>query len=167
MNRWFAVYTHPHAENQAANHLGYQGFEVYFPRYMKSRRHARKVDWFPAPLFPRYLFVKVDSNINHWSPVNSTIGVSFLVSQGKMPVEVPKQIVKELKLREDSSGLINLVNARALNTGDQIRVTSGSFVDHIGLFQQFDDNQRVTLLLRLMGREVQMSIAADRVEKVL
>jgi len=167
MNPWFAVYTHPHAENKAANHLSYQGFEVYFPRYMKSRSHARKVDWFPAPLFSRYLFVRVDTAINHWSSINSTIGVSFLVCQGKTPVEVPKQIVKEFKSREDGFGLVSLIKFNTLKSGDQIRMTSGSFVDHIGILQQFDDKQRVTLLLSLMGREVQMSVAADRIEKVL
>ena len=33
---------------------------TYLPRYLKRRRHARRVDIVAAPLFPRYLFVAID-----------------------------------------------------------------------------------------------------------
>ena len=34
--RWFVAHTHPHAEAKATAHLNRQGFEVYFPRYLKA-----------------------------------------------------------------------------------------------------------------------------------
>ena len=58
--RWFVAHTHPHAEAKATSHLNRQGFEIYFPRYLKRRRHARRIETVAAPLFPRYLFVAVD-----------------------------------------------------------------------------------------------------------
>ena len=57
---WYAVHTHAGAETKAVWHLENQGFSVYLPRYLRRRRHARKVDWVPTPLFPRYLFVFMD-----------------------------------------------------------------------------------------------------------
>ena len=57
---WHVVQTRPRSENKAALHLQRQGFEVYLPRYLKRRSHARKVDFVPAPLFPQYVFVAVD-----------------------------------------------------------------------------------------------------------
>ena len=50
---WYAVYTQPHAETKAAWHLNRQGFEIYVPRYLKRRRHARKIETVAVPLFPR------------------------------------------------------------------------------------------------------------------
>ena len=53
--RWYVVQTHVHAESKAAAHLLRQGYETYLPRYLKRRRHARKIDLVSKPLFPRYL----------------------------------------------------------------------------------------------------------------
>ncbi|MGH9550353.1 MAG: transcription termination/antitermination NusG family protein, partial [Terriglobales bacterium] len=50
--KWYVVQTHPYAETKAAAHLGRQGFETYLPRYVKRRRHARRVNTVAAPLFP-------------------------------------------------------------------------------------------------------------------
>ena len=51
-HRWYVVRTQPHAESKASAHLGRQGFETYLPRYLKKRRHARRVETVQAPLFP-------------------------------------------------------------------------------------------------------------------
>ena len=59
-----------------------QGYETYLPRYLKRRRHARKVDFAAKPLFPRYMFVAIDMATQRWRSVQSTIGVSRLVTNG-------------------------------------------------------------------------------------
>ena len=58
--RWYVVQTQVNGEVKAAQNLLRQGFEIYLPRYLKRRRHARKVDFAAKPLFPRYLFVAID-----------------------------------------------------------------------------------------------------------
>ena len=54
MTPWCAVQTHVCAEDKAAFHLRRQGYEVFLPKHLKRRRHARRVDWVPrpAPLSP-------------------------------------------------------------------------------------------------------------------
>ena len=42
-SRWYVVQTQPHAESKAMGHLIRQGFAAYLPRYLKRRRHARKI----------------------------------------------------------------------------------------------------------------------------
>ena len=58
--RWYVVQSQPNAELKAVAHLNRQGFATYLPRYLKRRRHARRVEIIAAPLFPRYLFVSID-----------------------------------------------------------------------------------------------------------
>ena len=60
--RWFVVQAQPNAEHKAVAHLNRQGFTTYLPRYLKRRRHARRMDVVAAPLFPRYLFVSIGSD---------------------------------------------------------------------------------------------------------
>ena len=43
--RWYVVQTQVNGELKAAQNLVRQGFEVYLPRYLKRRRHARKIDF--------------------------------------------------------------------------------------------------------------------------
>jgi transcriptional antiterminator RfaH len=41
--RWYVVQTHVHAETKAVLHLDRQGYATYLPRYLKRRRHARRI----------------------------------------------------------------------------------------------------------------------------
>src|SRR3954468_18818076 len=102
--RWYVVQTRPRAEVKAATHLQRQGFEIYFPRYLKSRRHARRVETVAAPLFPRYMFVAMDMAVQRWRAVQSTFGVARLVCLGENPAEVPNSVINDLKRGQDERG---------------------------------------------------------------
>ena len=166
MSTWYAVHTHPQAEGRAAFHLTRQGYGVYLPRYLKRRSHARKVDHVPAPLFPRYLFVNIDESAGRWRSINSTVGVSHLVCQGTRPMEVPGEIIASIREQENETGIVSLNPTKALRPGDKVLVNAGPFDQRVGLFEELSDNQRVTLLLGLMGQQVRVQLNAELVEKV-
>jgi transcriptional antiterminator RfaH len=162
---WFAVHTHAQGENKAAFHLRRQGYTVYLPQYLKRRNHARKVDWLPSPLFPRYLFVNFGDTAGRWRPINSTIGVSHIVCQGTSPMEVPGAIVDNIRACENDKNLVNLNTADSFKIGDKVLVNAGPFDEHVGLFQGHDDKQRVTLLLTRRGRDVLGRVNAELIDK--
>jgi transcriptional antiterminator RfaH len=91
-SHWHVVQTHSRAEEKAAVQLLRQGYDIYLPRYLKRRRHARRCKSIPAPLFPRYLFVSFDRQVQRWRSIQSTIGVSQLVCNGEAPASVPEEI---------------------------------------------------------------------------
>lgn len=154
---WFVVYTHPHCERTAEDHLSRQGFETYLPRYLKRRRHARRIDTVAAPMFPRYLFVTVDMLSQRWCSIRSTVGVSTLVSWGDRPAEVSNDIIRSLRDRE-VDGLVALNQRSRFNPGDRIRITEGAFAGCQGLFENMSDRARVALLLDLLGRKVRVLV---------
>jgi transcriptional antiterminator RfaH len=160
---WFAVHTQPLAEQKAAGHLERQGFEVYFPRYGKVRRHARRVDKVIRPLFPRYLFVAIDLAAMRWRAIRSTIGVRDLVRAGEAPVPVSDGVVTAIREREDGEGLVRLCQRADLRTGQKLRVLTGALCDQVGLFEDISDDDRVTLLLNLLGRPVRVQLSLDAV----
>ena len=159
---WYAVHTHARDEMKAMRHLGYQGFEVYLPQHLKRRRHARRTDWVPSPLFPRYLFVRMDTDGARWRAINSTIGVSYLVCNGERPTSVPPGIIEEILARTGDDGMV-AVNREPFRKGTPVRIMDGTFCDHVGLFECADDNERVFILLELMGRQVKVRIPAEAV----
>jgi transcriptional antiterminator RfaH len=158
---WYVVHTHVHAEAKAAAHLVRQGYAIYLPRYLKRRRHARRVETIAAPLFPRYLFVAIDRMTQRWRSIQSTIGVSHLVGNGDEPASVPASIVDELRYREDERGLVQLDVRPHFAPGDPICVMDGVFADCLGLFEGMADRHRVAILLDLLGRKVRVVLKGD------
>lgn len=159
---WYIVRTHARAEVKAALNLERQGFPTYLPRYLKRRRHARRVEVVPAPLFPRYLFVAIDIASQRWRSIQSTFGVAQLVCNGDDPSTVSAAIVDELRKREDDKGYIQLVR-RGFARGEKVRVVEGVFSACFGLFEGMTDNERVTVLLDLLGRKVRVIMDRDAV----
>ncbi len=158
---WYVVQTQPNAENKAAWHLTRQGFDVYMPRYRRRRRHARRVDMVPSAFFPRYMFVAIDLASQRWRSIQSTIGVSRLVCNGDRPAAVAERIVTQLKSREDVEGFITLDPKPLFAPGDKVRVQDGVFEECLGLFEGMTDNERVRILLDLLGRKVRVLLDAD------
>ncbi len=161
--RWYVVQTQPHAENKAAMHLGRQGFATYVPRYLKRRRHARKVETVSAPLFPRYLFVAIDTTSQRWRCVQSTIGVSHLVGNSDEPIALADKVIEELRHREDEAGFIRLLSPPRFRPGDAIRVLEGAFSACLGIFEGMTAAERVAILLDLLGRKVRVVMDAELV----
>ncbi len=166
MAQWFAVHTQPHAEHKAKFNLERQGFEVYLPRYLKRRSHARKIEWVPSPLFPRYLFTAFDPAVARWRAIMSTFGVSHLICHGNRPIAVPDDVVEQIRGREDEKGLVTLALQAPFEKGDAVPVTAGTLADQVGLFDRMTDDDRVVILLKMLGREVSTSLPLNAVRAV-
>lgn len=161
--RWFVVQTQFNGEARAALNLRRQGFEVYWPRYLKQRRHARKIDVTARPLFPRYMFVAIDATTQRWRSVQSTLGVARLVCNGDEPARVPEGVVGAIKAREDGNGFVILDDKPAFAPGDKVRVVVGAFRESEGLFASLADHDRVSILLEMLGRKVRVLLGAGMV----
>ena len=163
--RWYCAYTKPEAEVWTRSNLWERGFEVYLPRYAKRRRHARRIDWIEAPLFPRYLFVRADFEERAAAGASYAPGIVQLVRFGESPAVVPDRVVAELREREGENGLIDLDNgngvASRFQAGDLVRIDEGTLCDRVGLFQTRVDAERVYILLNLLGRDVRIAVNAN------
>jgi transcriptional antiterminator RfaH len=161
--RWYVVQTQPHAERKASLHLARQGFETYLPRYLKRRRHARRIETVVAPLFPRYLFVAVDMATQRWRNIQSTIGVSCLVCNGDEPAALPARVMDQLRSNEDERGFVRVDTRPRFAPGDKVRILDGAFAATMGLFEAVADKDRIAILLDLLGRKVRVVLDVDYV----
>ena len=150
--RWYVVQTQLHREAKAAQQLENQDYRVFLPRFLKSRRHARKFETVLAPLFPRYLFIILDLTRDRWRSVNGTFGVDRLLMRGGEPEPVPRGLVEQLIENADANGAV--MPGSALKVGDKIRVSAGPFAELLGTLERLDDNNRVRVLLEIMGGKI-------------
>ena len=158
MRKWYVVHCRVNAEQRAEINLERQDYEVWLPMYHKTRRHARRVETVLRPLFPRYLFVRLDLSSQLWRPILSTFGVHTIVSTAEGPLAIDDEIVAALRARADAEGVFEIARS-VINPGDQVRVQGGPMADLEGIFQVELDSDRVLILLKLMGREVQIGRA--------
>ena len=163
MIRWYVVHTQPHGEERALVNLQQQGFGVYLPRYLKRRRHARRVEAVRRPLFPRYLFVRFDRETARWRSINGTFGVAHLVCRGNEPVPVPDQVIAAIQAYHNDDGLVVLDHPASFRPGQILEIVDGPLAWHTGLFQRLDENERVVLLLDLLGRQVAATVPVEAV----
>jgi transcriptional antiterminator RfaH len=162
LTSWFVVRTQSRAEEKAMQHLINQGFVTYLPRYRRRVRHARRNEIVLRPLFPGYLFVNLDPDRCRWRSINGTVGVRAILSNGDAPLAVPDRIIDEIKAREDETGAVKLA-APTFARGQVVRLLEGPMADVNGLFEEMRDENRVVLLVSLLGRKVRMQVPAAAV----
>jgi transcriptional antiterminator RfaH len=162
--RWYLVHTKPSAEAVAQLNLERQGYETYLPRLLqrvlwRQQRRERVV-----PLFPRYLFLRLDSGRQTLSPVRSTAGVATVVRFGAEFAIVPDPVVGDLRSRADpATGLHRLSDAIKLVRGSAVQIVASAFDGLEGIFERTAGGDRVVVLLALLGRMTPVQVPVDTV----
>lgn len=162
---WYVAQTQIQSEAKASANLVQQGFEVYVPRYLRTVRHARRVNVVKAPLFPSYIFVRIDMETQRWRAINSTVGVKRLVGHEGTPARIATDVVEGLKQHEQADGFMSMMSpAVRFKAGDAVRILRGAFDSCRGIFQARTDNERVEILLEMLGRKVRVVTDAQLIE---
>jgi len=166
MAQWFAVQTKPRAEAIARAHLERQGYHCLFPRIRRIRPGPDGlVDRIEA-LFPRYLFIEVDTAVVSLAPVRSTRGACGIVRFGSRPAPVPEAVITNIRSREDAQGLVQL-RPPELTPGARVRVSDGPFAGLVAVFESFCGSERVRLLLDAMGVASRVVVPRDQLGAML
>ncbi|WP_045835456.1 transcription termination/antitermination protein NusG [Hyphomicrobium sp. 99] len=156
---WIAVNTHPNRERSAEQNLRNQGYEVYGPVIRKQIRHARRVSDVLRPLFPGYLFVRLNDTQSRWRPILSTVGVRSVVCTRDVPCILPVQLIDDLKAREKDGVIARSVSSPQL--GETVRVGRGAFDGLAGKIIDLAENDRLVVLMDFLNRPVRVKISSD------
>jgi transcriptional antiterminator RfaH len=165
MKQWYVAHTQAHGETRALFNLKRQGFEAWLPRVWRKRRHARRAETVLRPLFSRYLFIHIDLEVEPWRPILSTFGISYVVGGDSGPHPIPDAVIDALMARTGPDGYFEL-GAESFRSGDKVRILEGPLAELEGIFQAASDDERVMILLRLMGREVRVTVSGNDIEAV-
>ena len=165
INRWYGVWCKPRQESVAEENLQRQGFHVYLPRILtRQRRRGQWTDVVEA-LFPRYLFIRVDPLRRSTASVRSTRGAIGLVCVGREPAVVPDEVMDMLLQREDSTLGLRKDDRPLFRAGDPIKLIDGPLAGIEGLFAHKDGEQRVLVLLELLGKTNKISVSRDSIAR--
>lgn len=167
------------AMSEVAERLDLGGFEVFYPTERQRRRvRARCRGVVVLPLFPRFLFVRLDlaDPLERWKLVPRIEGVRHLLWRGhERPTPLPLGAVAELQANQrvrdaEFDDVVRRVKPPPFREGAEIRVTQrkpdgdpGPFFGLAGTVL-VSSAERVRVLLGLFSGEVPVELGADEVE---
>jgi transcriptional antiterminator RfaH len=159
---WYLIHTKPRQEALALTNLSRQGFECYMPMLRLQKIRQRKTALVAEPMFPRYLFIRLDTSGSgqSWSPIRSTLGVNQLVRFGGQPAKVDGQLIDLIRSREQGTHAQPLFSA-----GDSVTVADGPFAGLEAIYQNTDAESRSMILLNILSKPVSMHIDTASLRK--
>jgi len=112
-------------------------------------------------LFPRYLFLHLEVGEQVLAPVRSTLGVAAIVRFGCEYAVVPDQVVEDLRMSADpGTGLHRLRSPPSFAPGTRVRIVAGAFDGVEGVFLRESGDERVVVLLKILGQSTPARIPA-------
>ena len=115
-------------------------------------------------MFPGYLFVKINTELDKWNRIRSTRGVSHLVVFGERLAEIPNQVIAYLKSGADEDDIFRQkITRQEFQKGDKLVIEKGMFKDKEATFLAKKSKERVSILLRFVNHLITADIPASDV----
>ncbi|MDA7720332.1 transcriptional activator RfaH [Alphaproteobacteria bacterium] len=166
---WYIVQCKPNSVQIAVHNLEYQSFGTFLPLEEFTKRKGKVFHRQIRPLFPGYLFVQLDPAQGPWRKVNNTRGVSRLVHLGAKPSVVPNSVVEALMAVCDERSILHQTNETLLSkvhTYGQARVTQGPFSGFVATVANIEPNNRIQILIEVMGQGTRVEIDAGALQPI-
>jgi len=151
MPHWYALHTKPRQELRALEHLQRQAYDAYCPLLRERRRKHGEYTWLIAPLFPRYLFLRLCLGRDSIASLRSTRGVCALVQFGGHIPPVPASFIDGLRQHEAGEGEPAQTLEPDWQPGQQVQIEEGPFAGLQAIFQARQAQDRVLVLLDLLA----------------
>ncbi len=160
MVEWYVVETQRHRETVARAVLGERGVTSYLPCIAQWPRPA--VGAAIGPLFPGYLFVRLDL-AEQAHRILRTNGVKSFVAFGGAPVALGDDVVDFLREREGPDGLVQIGAAQIEGVNDiggaAVRIVDGPFRGLTAVVTaRLAARARVQVLMEILQRQTSVEL---------
>ncbi len=162
--RWYAIQTKGNKERDVAKRLMDLKLEIFLPWLRDRRRIGSKYQWVLVPLFPGYLFCRLDIVVSgkaaRYSP-----GVKDFLKFGNEITEISNDII--VALQERCPRGVAAIDPVSLTAGDCIRINEGPFAGLEAIFEKkMKGSERVAVLLEILGRQTRLVLPSETVTKL-
>jgi len=153
-DRWFALRVKSRCEKVVSMVAQNKGFEEFLPLYPSRRRWSDRLKSVELPLFPGYLFCRLDPQ--HRLPLLTIPGVLHLVGVGKTPVPIEDVEIAALQATIRSGLLAE--PWPYLEIGQRVRLNEGPLAGLEGILIETSKPQRIVVSVTLLKRSIAVSI---------
>ena len=153
---WIVARNKPNQDKIALINLERQNFELFQPTFKTISRVQNKFKEIIKPVFPGYIFIAINLEENNWHKINNTRGISrIIVFENKIPF-ICSKLIEQLRYRFSLNNAPKA--ADPFEIGMNAEITNGPFAELIGKIQEIDADQRIWILLDILGTQTRVSI---------
>lgn len=152
--RWFALRVKSRCEKVVAMMAQNKGFEEFLPLYQSRRRWSDRLKSVEVPLFPGYLFCRLDPQ--HRLPLLMISGVLHFVGVGKIPIPIDDGEIAAIQTAVHSGLLTE--PWPFLEMGQRVRLDDGPLAGLEGILVGTSKQQRIVVSVTLLKRSVAVAI---------
>jgi transcription antitermination factor NusG len=157
---WYALQIKTRQEKDVERLLQGRGYITFLPTYESIRSWSDRKRKISLPLFPGYLFCRLD--VNHRLPVLQTPGVFRITGTGQAftPVEPSEieSIERAIRLK------VRCEPCPFLKVGRKVRIVEGSLRGMEGILLEVRKQFRLVVSVQLLQRSVALELDTAAVE---
>ena len=163
VHQWFAIRVKSRCEKMVASIAHHKGFEEFLPLYYCRRRRSDRFKTVELPLFPGYVFCRLDPQYR--LPLLVSPGVLHFVGIGKIPAPIDDEEMSAIQCVLQSGSKVE--PWPYLQVGQRVSVEYGPLAGVEGLLIEAHKQHRVVVSVTLLRRSVAAEIERDWVRPVL
>lgn len=170
--QWFVVHTYSGYEERVKRNLeqrirfmdtGGDIAQVVVPTEEEIEVRAGQRHTLTRRMLPGYVLVEMKLTDQSWNIVRNTPGVTGFVGSGNKPVPLEKTEINQILKQTEEAPKVKV----GFRKGQSVRVTSGPFVDFVGIVDEINvEKGKLKALLSLFGRETPVELEFFQVEKL-
>lgn len=149
-SNWFAVHVRPRAEHMVSMMLREKGYEEFLPLYSTRRPWSNRIKNIHLPLFPGYLFCKLNPNAT--GLVVATPGVLRIAGEGRTPASIDTAEVDAIRRLTESK--LPIGPHPFLRVGQTVRLDRGSLCGLEGFVVRLKSAFRLVVSVQLLQRSL-------------
>ena len=151
---WFALKVRTRAEDSVRTALEGKGYQVFLPTYLSVRQYSDRIRKVAAPLFPGYVFCRMDPNRR--LPVLMTAGVEYAVGFGGRLESLPAAEIDAIQAITQAG--LNAQPWPYLRSGNRVQIAFGAMKGVEGLLLKTQGADRLILSIEMLQRSISVEI---------
>ena len=156
---WYVLHVKPRTEKKSAVYLKRYRIWHHLPLYKKVTRVQRRKVVRELPLFPGYVFAKMN-------PVERVEMLKTNLIVGTIDVPFPRKMIHELRqIAHAGRAAKEIRKVEKFSVGEPVRITRGPFYGIEGYVKQDEGKTMIVLNVEILGQAVAVSILPSGCEK--
>ena len=151
---WYALQVRQQTERITIELLNQKGYFAFWPTYLLKRRWSDRVKALELPLFPGYVFCRLDPLVR--LPVLSTPRVISIVGAGKEPIAISEKQIDDVRRIVQSAS--SAEPWPYIERGDSVTISDGPLCGVEGILAAAQNSCRVVVSLALLRRSVAVEV---------
>ena len=145
---WYAVQCYSRCEIKVKEEVEELEFPCFCPMGSRTKIIRQRRVIVHDPIFTGYVFVAFDRERDYWGQIKAVDGVIDILSNGHLPVAVPKDLIDRLMRAQDAGVFDWTKPGAAFTVNDEVEVVEGPFAGLIAKIKSATAKKRIKILLQ-------------------